>query len=150
MSHCLTSSSQEFPDLTALHQLLELLLTQFSIPSNAKRIAFNFRDTSYYTLRQGFQPVEVQLERNCLATEWQIRFIATFDYPDEQAAELDVALYFNFKYQWFYQPDIKRCELARPEVLSLFKSWQTAFVRSLKEAKFNEQTLSIVSLFNHH
>jgi hypothetical protein len=76
-----------------------------------------------------------------------VRFIASFDYPTPEAESVDVVLYFNFKHQWFYQPDIQRCELNRPEVQSLFISWLKAFTNHLKASQFDTQTLTIVSRF---
>ena len=109
--------------LDLFHQLIELLIEQYDIPTETKRVALNLKVASFYRNRSGIQPIEVQLERANSNEPWEVRFIASFDYPTPEAESVDVALYFNFKHQWFYQPDIQRCELNRPEVQSLFISW---------------------------
>ncbi|NOI25379.1 DUF2787 family protein [Vibrio mediterranei] len=133
--------------LDQFHQLVELLINQYDIPTETKRVALNLKVASFYRNRSGIQPVEVQLERANVYEPWEVRFIASFDYPFPEAESIDVALYFNFKYQWFYQPDIQRCELNRPEVQSLFVSWLKAFTNHLKASQFDIQTLTAVSQF---
>lgn len=144
-----SSNKMMLPDLAPFHQLMALVLEQYSVPSNVRRIALNFRNSDFYVKRSGHQPVEIQLERSSKDNVWLVRFVASFDYPGGNETELDVALYFNFKHQWFYQPDIEHCELARPEVLALFQSWQAAFARNLKSMCYDQHTLTIVGLFNH-
>ena len=134
--------------LNNLHQLTELILSYYDIPTDSKRLTINLKVSSFYTERCGIQPVEIQLERQSRNSPWEVRFIATFDYPDEQAESVDVALYFNFKYRWFYQPDIERCELFRPEVIALFLTWLKAFMCHLKSNQFDTQTLTVVSRFS--
>ncbi|MHA7228433.1 DUF2787 family protein [Vibrio campbellii] len=112
MSNILKEMASAF-QLASLHQLTELILSSYPIPEDSKRVVLNFKVSSFYTERCGIQPVEIQLERATPDSPWELRFIATFDYPDEKAESVDVALYFNFKYRWFYQPDIERCELFR-------------------------------------
>ncbi|WP_447471757.1 DUF2787 family protein [Vibrio harveyi] len=133
--------------LDQFHQLVELLINQYDIPTETKRVALNLKVASFYRSRSGIQPIEVQLERANANEPWEVRFIASFDYPSPEAESVDVALYFNFKYQWFYQPDIQRCELNRPEVQSLFVSWLKAFTNHLKASQFDIQTLTAVSQF---
>ncbi|MEZ8013475.1 DUF2787 family protein [Vibrio sp. FF59] len=133
--------------LDLFHQLVELLMEQYDIPTETKRVALNLKVASFYRNRSGIQPIEVQLERANSNEPWEVRFIASFDYPTPEAESVDVALYFNFKYQWFYQPDIQRCELNRPEVQSLFISWLKAFTNHLKTSQFDTQTLTVVSQF---
>ncbi|CAK1972569.1 DUF2787 family protein [Vibrio crassostreae] len=133
--------------LDLFHQLVELLIEQYDIPTEIKRLALNLKVTSFYSSRSGIQPVEVQLERANPNEPWEVRFIASFDYPTPEAESVEVSLYFNFKHQWFYQPDIQRCELNRPEVQSLFISWLKVFTNNLKASQFDTQTLTIVSRF---
>ncbi|WP_240207441.1 DUF2787 family protein [Vibrio sp. CyArs1] len=133
--------------LDQFHQLVELLINQYDIPTETKRVALNLKVASFYRNRSGIQPIEIQLERANASEPWEVRFIASFDYPSPEAESVDVALYFNFKYQWFYQPDIQRCELNRPEVQSLFVSWLKAFTNHLKASQFDIQTLTAVSQF---
>ncbi|MCR9955989.1 DUF2787 domain-containing protein [Vibrio parahaemolyticus] len=133
--------------LDQFHQLVELLINQYDIPTETKRVALNLKVASFYRNRSGIQPIEVQLERANANEPWEVRFIASFDYPSPEAESVDVALYFNFKYQWFYQPDIQRCELNRPEVQSLFISCIKSFTHNLKTSQFTTQTLTIVRKF---
>ncbi|CAK2223101.1 DUF2787 domain-containing protein [Vibrio crassostreae] len=133
--------------LDLFHQLAELLIEQYDIPTETKRVALNLKVASFYRNRSGIQPIEVQLERANSNEPWEVRFIASFDYPTPEAESVDVALYFNFKHQWFYQPDIQQCELNRPEVQSLFISWLKAFTNHLKASQFDTQTLTVVSQF---
>ncbi|TOD30836.1 hypothetical protein CGJ66_22560 [Vibrio parahaemolyticus] len=133
--------------LAEIHQLTTKQLQKATIESTAKRITLNFRNSAFYRNRAGIQPVEIRLERISKQSPWEIRFIATFDYPDHQASGLDVALYFNFRHRWFYQPDIERCELHRPEVADLFHSWQQAFLRHLSQGRFDSITLTTASHF---
>lgn len=133
--------------LDQFHQLIELLIEQYDIPTKAKRVALNLKVASFYSNRSGIQPIEVQLERANPYEPWEVRFIASFDYPSPEAESVEVSLYFNFKYQWFYQPDIQRCELNRPEVQSLFISWLKAFTNHRKASLLDTQTLTIVSRF---
>ncbi|MCI9689790.1 DUF2787 family protein [Vibrio parahaemolyticus] len=134
--------------LDSLHQLTGTLLSRYEIPSDTRRLALNLKVSSFYRQRSGIQPVEIQLERARPDSPWEVRFVATFDYPTPDAENVDVALYFNFRHLWFYQPDIKRCELCRPEVQSLFLTWLKAFSYHLKTNRFNTQTLTIVGLFS--
>lgn len=134
--------------LALLHQLMDALLNQYDIPSNTRRLALNLKVNQFYKERSGIQPVEIQLERLAPHKPWEVRFVASFDYPTSKAKHLDVSLYFNFKYLWFYQPDIERCELCRPEVQSLFLSWLKAFNDHLRKSKFDTQSLTVISLFS--
>ncbi|EML0424286.1 DUF2787 family protein [Vibrio parahaemolyticus] len=143
MSNTLKEMASAF-QLASLHQLTELILSCYNIPEDS---ILNFKVSSFYTERCGIQPVEIQLERATQDSPWELRFIATFDYPDENAESVDVALYFNFKYRWFYQPDIERCELFRPEVIALFIAWLKAFIGHLKDNQFDTQTVKVVSRF---
>ncbi|UQV20027.1 DUF2787 family protein [Vibrio sp. J383] len=133
--------------LNLLHQLAEMVINQYDVSTATKRVAINLKVASFYRNRSGIQPIEIQLERGSSKEPWEVRFVASFDYPTPEAESVDVALYFNFKYQWFYQPDIQRCELNRPEVQSLFISWLKAFTNHLKTSQFDTQTLTIVSQF---
>ncbi|MFN1533570.1 DUF2787 family protein [Vibrio jasicida] len=147
MSHSIVETIATSFKLSILHQVTDTLLKQYVIPANAKRISLNLKLSSFYLERAGLQPLELQLERDTPDSPWEIRFIASFDYPDEQAETVDVSLYFNFKYQWFYQPDIKQCELLRPEVITLFISWLNAFINHLQNDQFDTQTLTVISTF---
>lgn len=123
--------------------LLQGLTSNIDIPSNAKRIAINFRRSEYYQSRQGYHPVEVQLERS---TEgWCIVFIASFSYPDDKATKMEVELYFNFLRGWFYQPDIDRCELHQPQVTELYVSWEQTLLNQLTTHGFDSVTATLVS-----
>lgn len=122
---------------------LQRLTSNVDVPSNAKRIAINFRRTKYYQNRQGYHPVEVQLERS---TEgWCIVFIASFSYPDDKATKMEVELYFNFLRGWFYQPDIDRCDLHQPQVTELYASWERTLLNQLTADSFDSITATLIS-----
>lgn len=130
-----------------LHQLISLI----DIPAKAKRIALNFRITSYYQTRSGFHPVEIQMEKvtsDTEVTQWRIVFIASFSYPDEAAEKVDVELYFNFLRSWFYQPDIERCELNQPKVKELYQAYEQALIQQLKQRSFDDIQATLVSTDN--
>lgn len=136
--------------LDLLHQLIDVLLNQYDIPNDTRRLALNLKVNQFYRDRCGLQPIEIQLDRLTPTKPWEVRFVASFDYPTPEATNVDVSLYFNFKYLWFYQPDIDRCELCRPEVQSLFLSWLNAFSNNIKSSRFDTQAITIVSLFSRH
>ncbi|OHY90172.1 hypothetical protein BI375_07955 [Vibrio rotiferianus] len=122
---------------------LQRLTSNFDIPSNAKRITINFRRSEYYQSRQGYHPVEVQLERS---TEgWSIVFIASFSYPDDNAEKVEVELYFNFLGGWFYQPDIDCCDLHQPQVTELYVSWEQTLLNQLTAHGFDTVTATLIS-----
>lgn len=58
--------------------------------------------------------------------------MASFAFTDKDSERLEVDLYFNFRHQWFYQLDIKRCELNQPHVIEFFHCWQGALVNIFK------------------
>jgi len=66
--------------LDQFHQLVELLINQYDIPTETKRVALNLKVASFYHNRSGIQPIEVQLERANANEPWEVRFIASFDY----------------------------------------------------------------------
>ncbi len=115
-----------------------------AIPSDAKRISLNFRDSEYYQTGSGSHPVEVHLTRESNDSPWYIAVMASFAYPDEQSKQLEVMLYFNFRYGWFYQPDINRCDLDQPEVIELFKAWDNALVNMLNNNGFNQLGITVL------
>lgn len=122
-----------------LHRHLEVMLDGFSLHTDINRLSVNFRNTSYYSRREGFHPVEMRFERDDDYRHiWKLVFIASFSYPDENSPNVAPELYFNFKRSWFYQPDIKGCELARPQVIDLFDSWALAFFRQLRNQHFDD------------
>ncbi|MEZ9407875.1 hypothetical protein AB4185_20480, partial [Vibrio sp. 10N.286.48.F5] len=43
----------------------------------------------------------------------------------------ELSLYFNFAGCWFYHPEIKQCNLQRPEVQTLLASWLKAITHTL-------------------
>ncbi|EGU36855.1 DUF2787 domain-containing protein [Vibrio scophthalmi] len=122
-----------------LHRQLETVLDSFSLRTDIHRLSVNFRDTGYYHRREGLHPVEMRFERDEDNRHiWKLVFIASFSYPDEHSPHVAPELYFNFKRGWFYQPDIQGCELARPQVIDLFKSWAIAFARQLHNQHFDD------------
>lgn len=122
-------------------------LACYTIPVHIKRIAINFKCSQFYIDKQGIQPVEIQIERASIKDCWEIRLIATFDYPTQESKNLDVSLYFNFHFGWFYQPDIERCELDRPEVKALFQTWLSAFLKHFQQGCFDIQVVTTVKSF---
>ncbi|MEL7293133.1 MAG: DUF2787 family protein [Cyanobacteria bacterium J06555_13] len=133
-----------------LVEYLQTLISQLAIPVNAKRIALNFRVQSYYQSKEGFHPVEIQLERHTEDSKplWRIVFIASFSYPDEQADNVEVELYFNFLRNWFYQPDISRCNLHQPKVTELYAAYERSVMKQIKESGFDDIRASLVSIHN--
>jgi len=122
-----------------LHRHLEAVLDSFSLRSDINRLSLNFRDSSYYHRREGFHPVEMRFERDDKHRHiWKLVFIASFSYLDEHSPNVEPELYFNFKRAWFYQPDIQGCELARPQVIDLFRTWALAFCRQLRNQHFDD------------
>ncbi|HDM8237075.1 DUF2787 family protein [Vibrio campbellii] len=136
---------------STLVNYLRQLTTRFDIPDNARRIALNLRVSSYYQTRTGFHPVEIQLERDLSDSnqpQWNIVFIASFSYPDEQAKAVDVELYFNFLRSWFYQPDIDKCELHQPKVTELYQAYERSLMKQLKQRGFDDIQATLVSINN--
>ncbi|EGR2323852.1 MULTISPECIES: DUF2787 family protein [unclassified Vibrio] len=120
-----------------------------NIPRDAKRIALNFRDTQYNQTGKGSLPIEVHLARETQDSPWHIAIMACFAYPETVSTQMEVQLYFNLKQGWFYQPDIEQCDLNRPEVIELFKSWDKAIVRLLRRKAFNQLTLTVLNKLRH-
>ena len=143
----LSSTSTVLP-LKSITPILSTLLSDWRIPDDAKRIVINLRHTHYYNSQQGPHPVEIQFERSSKEKSWTWVFIASFAYPDIQPCKMEVELYFNIKQGWFYQPDISRCELDRPEVIELFDTWQGAFRKHLKQGQFDNISLSMIKRFS--
>lgn len=143
----MNSSNAYLLSLEPIKKFIALTLDQYAIPSNAKRLALNFKCSQFYINKRGIQPVEIQIERTDENAGWEIRFVATFDYPTLNSESLDVSLYFNFHFGWFYHPDIKRCELDRPEVTGLFHSWLIAFLQHVRQNSFDIQVLTLVKAF---
>ncbi|ELA9722137.1 DUF2787 family protein [Vibrio parahaemolyticus] len=131
-----------------LVEYLQVLVSQLAIPANAKRIVLNFRVHSYYQSRKGFHPLEIQLEKQSddCSPSWRIVFIASFSYPDEQANNVEVELYFNFLRSWFYQPDISRCDLHQPQVTELYTAYERSVMKQIKESGFDDIRASLVSV----
>lgn len=59
--------------LDQFHQLVELLINQYDIPTETKRVALNLKVASFYRNRSGIQPIEVQLERYNANEPWEVR-----------------------------------------------------------------------------
>lgn len=131
-----------------IENLIDTILGRYQIPDTAKQLALNLKNSKFYTQRAGIQPIEIRMDRATVNSTWRIRFIATFDYPTQNAESVDVALYFNFQYQWFYQPDIERCDLNQPEAIALLQSWLKAFIHQLAKHQFDKQSLTVVKQFN--
>lgn len=134
--------------LKSVTPMLTTLLYDWRIPDDAKRIVINLRHTTYYKSHQGPHPVEIQLERSSTRCDWTWVFITSFGYPDRKSVKVDVELYFNIKQNWFYQPDVSRCELDRPEVIELFEAWQYVFRQHLKQGQFDDISLSMIKRFS--
>lgn len=125
------------------NQCLSLLLEHLTLPTQADRCSLHCRNMDYYASGHGVHPVEIRLERSPSTPHtWQLVFIASFAYEVQGNKALAPELYFNLKNAWFYQPDIKDCELERPEVLRLLNSWSLAFCRHLQQQKFNNICIS--------
>lgn len=142
------ASPQQLLERYRIDSLINTILNCYQIPDTTQQLTLNLRHSGFYTQRAGIQPVEIRLERTTVQSQWSIRFIATFDYPNQSAKSVDVALYFNFQFQWFYQPDIKRCDLNQPKAIALFQSWLAMFTRQLSMHQFDQQQLTITKSFN--
>lgn len=142
------ASPQQLLERYRIENLINTILDCYQIPDTTQQLTLNLRHSGFYTQRAGIQPVEIRLERTTARSQWSIRFIATFDYPNQSSKSVDVALYFNFQFQWFYQPDIKRCDLNQPEAIALLKSWLKAFVHQLTGQHFDQQHLTIAAQFS--
>ncbi|MCG9702744.1 DUF2787 domain-containing protein [Vibrio natriegens] len=119
-----------------LLQCLDAILMDVSAPQIATHLTLNFRHTDYLMTRQGIHPVEIRLES--IDDKWSVVFVASFSYSSEEDKQVSPELYFNFKYGWFCQPDIKTCDLAHPEVTSLLESWSRAFGACLYQQLFDD------------
>ncbi|MCW8346558.1 DUF2787 domain-containing protein [Vibrio sp. ZSDZ65] len=115
-----------------------------AVPEHAERIALNFRNSHYRSNRTGAHPVEIHLFRKTTVDSWKIATMTSFAFPNETSNELDVELNFNFSHQWFYQPDIKRCDLNQPEVIDLFQSWQRSLVNVLRNGAFDFFAVTVI------
>lgn len=120
----------------AFIESLEAVLNNAASLPEMVKLSMNFRHTPYYQHRLGPHPVEVRLEHQ--DKQWRVVFIASFAYLDGTHRSVAPELYFNFKRDWFYQPDIRTCELARPEVLDLLLSWSRMFCRQLMDGQFDD------------
>ncbi|OEF92898.1 hypothetical protein BCU85_15535 [Vibrio lentus] len=106
--------------VSPMHCFLGALMSENVIPNTVERVALNIRSKD---INSRFQPIEIQLERTSSKTPWQLRFIATFDVMVTGKPQKELSLYFNFARCWFYHPEIKQCNLQRPEVQALLASW---------------------------
>ncbi|MDW3136302.1 DUF2787 family protein [Vibrio sp. 1288] len=131
-----------------IEELINSIISHYSVPDNAKQLTLNLKHSHFYSLREGIQPVEIRVDRTTTKANWTVRLIATFDYPSPSAQSVDVALYFNFQSQWFYQPDIKRCDLNQPKAIALLQSWLAMFTHHLSLHHFDQQQLTITKNFN--
>ncbi|MEZ8962334.1 DUF2787 family protein [Vibrio cyclitrophicus] len=132
-----------------LVEYLNALTKRLDIPAFATLIALNFRVSSYYQDRSGFHPVEIQLNRSTNQsdnTHWSIVFDTSFTYPDEQTKKLEAELYFNFLREWFYQPDIERCDLHQPQVTSLYESYERSFLKQIQQGSFDGIQATLVNI----
>ncbi|MEZ8700521.1 DUF2787 family protein [Vibrio cyclitrophicus] len=114
--------------VSPMHCFLEALMSENVLPNTVERVALNIRSKD---INSRFQPIEIQLERTSSKTPWQLRFIATFDVMVTGKPQKELSLYFNFAGCWFYHPEIKQCNLQRPEVQTLLASWLKAITHTL-------------------
>ncbi|MEH0690782.1 DUF2787 family protein [Vibrio cholerae] len=131
--------------LPALQQYLVASMSLRALPEHTRRIALNFRHSAYHANKKGPHPLEIHLTRLDNSQVWKITTMTSFSFPDESSSKLEVELYFNFNHQWFYQPDIKRCELNRPEVIALFDSWQRALMKVFRTGGFDYFAISEIN-----
>ena len=120
-----------------LLRYLEASISLCTIPETTERIALNFRHSPYLTHRSGPHPLEVHLFRESPEGTWKIATMTSFSFPSDEDVQLEVELYFNFSHQWFYQPDIERCDLNQPQVIELFHSWQHALTNTFHQQGFD-------------
>ncbi|ORT49521.1 hypothetical protein ST37_14085 [Vibrio sp. qd031] len=128
-----------------LQSYISALIDLAAVPEHAERIALNFRHSAYHANKKGPHPLEVHLTRLDNSQVWKITTMTSFAFPDDSSSELEVELYFNFNHQWFYQPDIDRCELNRPEVIDLFHSWQRALLKVFRTGGFDSFAISTIN-----
>ncbi|HHF3141663.1 MULTISPECIES: DUF2787 domain-containing protein [Vibrio] len=130
--------------LPELQQYLVASISLAALPEHSKRIALNFRHYDYHVNQTGPHPIEIHLTRLDDSHVWKITTMTSFSFPDDSSSELEVELYFNLNHQWFYQPDIERCELNRPEVIALFHSWQRALLKAFRDGDFDTFAISTI------
>lgn len=131
--------------LPELQQYLVASMSLGALPERIRRIALNFRHSGYHVNKKGPHPLEVHLTRLDNSQVWKITTMTSFAFPVDSSSELEVELYFNFNHQWFYQPDIERCELNRPEVIALFHSWQRALMKVFRTGGFDSFAISTIN-----
>lgn len=143
-----TSPCTYAPLSQVLQRYLEASVSLCAIPEATERIALNFRHSAYLTKRAGPHPLEIHLFREHPNQAWQIATMTSFAFPYEDSEQLEVELYFNFNHQWFYQPDIKRCDLNQPQVIELFHSWQSALAKTFHQQSFDYFAATIIKTEN--
>ncbi|MCG3728106.1 DUF2787 family protein [Vibrio cincinnatiensis] len=140
VQHTITTSVE-----ATLAAPLTQVLRRFTIPEHAKRIIMNCRQTSYYRIRQGLTPMELQLVRHSAMDVWHIVMMASFTYPHQQSSSLELDLYFHLPNGWCYQADVGSASLAHDEVQTLLSVWTTSFARHLARRAFDEITVSVIT-----
>ncbi|EGX7689040.1 TPA: DUF2787 family protein [Vibrio parahaemolyticus] len=84
--------------LEPINKFIALTPIQYAIPYNTKRLALNFKCSQFYIDKRGILPVKIHIESTDENAGWEIRFVATFEYPTLNSESLDVSLYFNFHF----------------------------------------------------
>ncbi|MGO2332566.1 MAG: DUF2787 family protein [Pseudoalteromonas sp.] len=148
MMNSITSPCAYVSLLPALQRYLAASISLCAIPDTTHAIALNFKHSPYLTNRTGQHPLEVHLFRSQPDKPWQIATMTSFAFTDKDSERLEVELYFNFRHQWFYQPDIKRCELNQPHVIELFHCWQGALVNTFNQQLFDHFTAKTINRIN--
>ncbi|HIF9549153.1 TPA: DUF2787 domain-containing protein [Photobacterium damselae] len=131
-----------------LHSLLERLLQDYELPTNAKRIVLNCRQMSYYRNRQGIHPIEVQLKRESISSPWLIVCFTSFSYTSDNCTTVEPELYFHLINHWCYQLESGTTHLSHHEAHDIFTHWMNAFYRHLSRHIFDNIQLSLIRTFN--
>ncbi|HGS5146678.1 DUF2787 domain-containing protein [Vibrio diabolicus] len=141
---------KRYGDITlhdTFHHCLIAIIKQFDIPDNAQRIILNCRETSYYQIKEGLHPVEIQLYRTSLFTPWQLICLTSFSYSDTQSPELEPELYFHLPNLWCYQPDCGSVSLKHPKIKMLLEAWMHTLACHFTRGSYDDIQLTMTNTF---
>ncbi|HHX8446489.1 TPA: DUF2787 family protein [Vibrio diabolicus] len=141
---------KRYGDITlhdTFHHCLIAIIKQFDIPDNAQRIILNYRETSYYQIKEGLHPVEIQLYRTSLFTPWQLICLTSFSYSDTQSPELEPELYFHLPNLWCYQPDCGSVSLKHPKIKMLLEAWMHTLACHFTRGSYDDIQLTMTNTF---
>ncbi|MHA2937989.1 DUF2787 family protein [Vibrio sp. RC27] len=142
MNHYPVLKYETRPSADLLNCLIQLT-SKLDIPIHTQCISISFRHRDYYQTKHEARPMEIQMEK--ITDRWEIIDIASLAYPDENARQAEIELYFNFRHSWFYQPDIGMCELHHPKVAELYRVWEPVLLNQIQNRSFNQISVAIVN-----